>query len=555
METLSDYLDTLRRRWWVVAAVIVLVSVASLGMSFASPAVYASKAQVLVQDPLKLSVFDVASTRNLDVTREIETQIEIVRSPVVQAAAMDALGDDARWVGRVTARRVGQTDIIAITARSTRAPVAQAAADAWADAYIEQRKNQASQAVMLQRDEVEREAESIAEELAQIQVSIDAEVAQLTAMGQLGSARLTILSDQRATVESRYTSFVERADQLSVEAAVRAETVQKVAPASGAIQVAPDPVRDLGFALLGGTLLGLAIAFLVETLDESIRTREQAEKISGLPVLATVPYDSELRGRQEVVSLIRPESPVAEAYRTLRTNVRFLSVQHEMRRILVTSASAEDGKSTTATNLAVSMARDGARVILIDADLRRGSLHQYLNTASGPGLTTILLGNGDPSMVVREVDVPGGSLGLLTAGRLPPNPAELLGSNRFADILDQLSETADVVIVDVAPVLPVTDAAVLSREVDGVLVVVGAKKTGRKQLTGAVTALRQVGAPLLGVVLNRASREGDSTYGEVYKQREGSSRGSARIHELATAVPHQSSDEEIRAGLGSGDQG
>lgn len=212
-----------------------------------------------------------------------------------------------------------------------------------------------------------------------------------------------------------------------------------------------------------------------------------------------------IAGQPDVVALTHPRSPAAEAYRTLRTNVQFASLARPVRRLLLTSAGPNEGKSTTVANLAVTMAQMGTRVTLADCDLRRPAQHAIFNLDNSTGLTSLFLappgsdgvGRGLP---LQATSVP--NLRLLTSGPLPPNPAELLAMPRMDEILAHLDEQADVVVLDSPPVAVVTDAAVLSAKVDGVLLVVGAGKVKRDLARKAKSQLDAVGANVLGLVVN-----------------------------------------------------
>jgi non-specific protein-tyrosine kinase len=212
-----------------------------------------------------------------------------------------------------------------------------------------------------------------------------------------------------------------------------------------------------------------------------------------------------------LITISNPRSPIAEAYRTLRTNLEFSNLDKSLRTILVTSAGAEEGKSTTLANLAVTIAQSGKRVILIDADLRRPTQHQIFGLKNNAGLTDMVRDDAilaNPPL--QETNVP--NLRVLASGQLPPNPAEILGSKRMADILAALLEHADMLLFDAPPVLAVTDAAVLSQKVDGVLLVVSAGKTKRENARKAQSQLEKINARVIGAVLNNVQAERGAQY-------------------------------------------
>lgn len=203
-----------------------------------------------------------------------------------------------------------------------------------------------------------------------------------------------------------------------------------------------------------------------------------------------------------LVTVADPRSPVAEAYRTLRTNIQFSSLDRKVRTLLVTSTGAAEGKSTTIANLGVTFALTGNRVVLVDSDLRRPSLDKIFGLANQHGLTSLMLDESDPVAALQTTPVE--RLRVLTSGPLPPNPSELLASQRLDRIVSALSDAADIVLFDSPPIIAVTDAAVLARKVDAVLLVVSAGKTRREHAARARQLLEKVGANVLGVVLNNA---------------------------------------------------
>jgi non-specific protein-tyrosine kinase len=206
-----------------------------------------------------------------------------------------------------------------------------------------------------------------------------------------------------------------------------------------------------------------------------------------------------------LVALRDPRSPAAEAYRTLRTNIQFSSLDKPLRTLLATSTAPDEGKSTTIANLAVTIAQAEQRVILVDCDLRRPTLHSLFDLPNEAGLTSMILAAEDADIPLQETSVPG--LSLLTSGPLPPRPADILGSRRMEAVIARLRGAADIVLFDTPPVVAVTDAAVLATRVDGVLLVFQAGKTSRDRGRQARQILEKVKANIVGVVLNNAQVE------------------------------------------------
>lgn len=272
----------------------------------------------------------------------------------------------------------------------------------------------------------------------------------------------------------------------------------------------PRPNLNLALGLLIGLAVGIGGAVLRETFDTRVRTREAVEALVGAPALGLLPRDPQSVKRPLVVA-VDPRSPHAESFRQLRTNLQFVDVEHHLSSVVVTSALLGEGKSTTACNLALAIAEAGSRVVLVEGDLRRPRVDEYLGLEGAIGLTSVLLGSVPLEVALQ----PWGDKGLrvLSSGPLPPNPSELLGSTAMQTLLGQLEELADLVIIDAPPVLPVTDAAVLGAMASGVVLVVDASKTRRDAVRHAADQVRAVGATLLGSVLTQMPTKGPEAYG------------------------------------------
>ena len=271
----------------------------------------------------------------------------------------------------------------------------------------------------------------------------------------------------------------------------------------------PNVVRNLTFGLVLGLLVGIVLALTRQLLDTKIRSEKDLDTLAAGPILGVVPFDGSA-----------PQSPIAmhddplgarsEAMRRLRTNLQFVELAEGGRSIIVTSSIPGEGKSTTAINLAVTLADSGLKVLLVDADLRRPSIATYLGLEGAVGLTTVLIGRAELSDVVQRWQ--DGTLDILPSGQIPPNPSELLGSKAMSALLRELTSLYDMVILDTSPLLPVADAVVLSKSVDGTLVVVGAERTHKPQLREALSSLATVDAHILGLVLNKVAKQNSSNY-------------------------------------------
>jgi len=270
--------------------------------------------------------------------------------------------------------------------------------------------------------------------------------------------------------------------------------------------VSPRTTMNTTIGILLGILVGIGFALLAEQLDTSIRNPEALEAAIGIPILGAIPiFDAT---KQTLPVSRRPRSSEAEAFRKLRTNFAFMSVDRDGICCVVTSPMASEGKSTITTNLALALAHAGQRVIIVEADLRKPSLHKIFGLEQRVGTTTVLLGQANASEALQTWG--GESVAVLTSGQLPPNPSELLGSHQMAELVIQLRKQSDVVLLDCPPLLPVTDPMVASQFADGVLLIARSNSTTRDQIQAARATCERVGARLFGAVLNAATvAEGD----------------------------------------------
>lgn len=276
---------------------------------------------------------------------------------------------------------------------------------------------------------------------------------------------------------------------------------------------APNTKLNLLAGLLSGLILGLGAAVLRSMMDNRIQGEADARRVTDAPVLGGIAYGSDAEA-SPLVTQVPAQSPRAESFRQLRTNLHFANVSGAAKSVLVTSSVPGEGKSTTATNLSIALAQAGQSVCLVDADLRRPAVDMYLGLERSAGLTTALVGEAD----INDLLQPWGedNLFVLTSGQLPPNPSELLGSDAMKQLLLRLEGAFDTVVIDAPPLLPVTDAAVLSQNVGGCLLVVGSQKVRHQELHRALASLDLVGANLLGLVLNRIPAKGPDSYAYDY---------------------------------------
>lgn len=298
--------------------------------------------------------------------------------------------------------------------------------------------------------------------------------------------------------------------ELDATPELAAESLAVVDPAGVPTDpVSPQPVRDTLIGVMLGLVLGVGAAFVREALDRTYKDADVLERETSLSVLGVVPDELV---KVDLPTVTHTVSGRAEAYRTIRTNIQFAGPDSLLKRIVITSATPGEGKTSVAVNVAVAMARQGQSVVIIDADLRRPRIDRAFGLEdAGPGLAGVLLDGHTAPEVIRLVD--DGMLAVIPAGRVVDNPSELLGGVRMARLLTELSRQFEVVLIDTPPILPVTDALVLAVGATGVIVVVRLGETSRERLRRAIGSLRKLDVPILGLVANGSVPSGDAAYG------------------------------------------
>ena len=505
------FLQILRRRLWVLLLVPALSAGAAYAAASAQTPLYQSRAEILIGRTQAEIIFDPLRAAGGTPDRVLANQIRVIGSREVTEAARERLG----FAAEVEATASRTEDVITLTAIDPSPQRAAEVVNAYAHAFLEYRRTSGAAENAVSQAELRRQID-----VAQARLDIlDSEVARQPPAQQ--DQTRAAQANERLPLLNQIASQRGQLAQLEAAANVDRGGAQLLAPAEAPeAPFRPDPPRDTLLGLGVGLVLGLGLALLLDLLDNRIRGKEQLERLSGnLPVLGLIPVLPGWRNRKatHIASLEDPTSSSAEAYRSLRTSIQFLGLDRSLRTLQVTSATMSEGKTTTLANLAVALASAGQRVIVVDCDLRRPRVHEFFGLDGNTGFTSVLVGEAVLHEVIRRVPgVPG--LAVVPCGPMPPNPSELLSRQAVGDMLDALQANADVVLLDSPPVLPVSDAVALSGKVDGMLVVVSADKTQRKQLRRALELLRQVDAVVLGTVLNRAGgNEGYDSYGYGYR--------------------------------------
>jgi polysaccharide biosynthesis transport protein len=508
--TLRDRLAVLRRRKGTLVLSVVVAVGLSAGLSLLQTPVYEASARLLLQPRTTESLFDQGAALRLDPARAVRNEIEVFRSEAVKDAVRAELGS-APDVGVAP---VGDTDVVAVRAESTDPQRAARVANTYAEAFIAFRQRQAVEDLQSAGEEVQSKVDDLQGQID----ALDRQVADAPAAER--EARRAALAQQRQALVSTQALFRQRLDQIQVEAPLKSGGAQLVSRAAvPAEPFAPRPVRNGALAAVIGLLAGVGLASLRHHFDDSLSTKDDLEEATGLPTVGVVPYAATSQprggGAAPPVALTEPSSPVAEAYRTLRTSLQFLSLDRPVRRLMVTSPSAGEGKTTTVANLAVVLARAGVPVVVVCCDLRRPRAHELFGLSNAVGFTSVLLGEATLDQALQPVEGVD-RLRVLASGPLPPNPSELLSLRRASQVLTEAGAGGAIVLIDCPPVLPVTDALVLARIVDAAVLVCVAGVTARTEARRAAELLAQVDAPVVGTVLNGATGEDGYGYGYGY---------------------------------------
>ena len=501
---LREYIAILKARRWTILLVTMLVVGAAVGFSASQTPLYTAQSRVLVEIPL----LETGAPQLVN----LETERQLVDSQTVATLARDALGIDTEidaLLGGLTVTAPPEAEVLEISYTSSDPAVARDAANAFADAYIAFKRDRQTETLASEREALEERIESTESQLAQLTADLEA------AQADENDALTTTLENNRTSLIARIGVLQQQLDDLDASRGERVASGEVIETAD--LPQSPSSPNYLTNALLGlflGLALGVGLAFLRERLDNRFRGRDDVEKVTRAPVLATIPrFRPEKKSdTPALVVAVRPKGTTSEAYRSLRTNLLFITGMENAKSILVTSAQAGEGKTVTAANLAVVLAQAGNRVILVSADLRRPTLEKHFDIERDPGLSNWLAKRDGVDLwsLIKDPGIP--NLRILPSGSIPPNPAELLTSKRFEGLIDMLEENADYVIVDSAPVLAVADSSIISARVGLTLVVISAGSTHRTAVQHAVTELNRVGSRIAGAILNSLDPSGSPYY-------------------------------------------
>ena len=513
---LEDYLRIARERAWIILVAIVVVVAIALYLSMTTTPLYSASARLVYQrNDLSSAVSGYALQMYEDKDRSIVTDTAAIKNSSTMAEAVKAQlkrpKDAMSYMGMVGVSTSAGSDLVDISAVSTDPQEAAAVANAYAQQFIKYRQEADRAAVAAARDAVKSQLDS------------------------LSSAELQ--TDYGLMLQEKY-------ETLHILEVMQdgGFNLMRQASVPGA-PYTPQTQRNAVLAVVVGLVLGIGLAFLVEYLDKRIKDEKSLERASGLPVLAAVPavggkWKTAKNGQRsgEVIGFEGSSSVLLESFRTLRSSLAYFDSDGGPHTLLITSGLPQEGKTVTTVNLAISLALSGLRAVVLEADLRKPTVHEYLHLDNKVGLSSVLSGQSSIAQAMQLVlmdsflpessrKAPGENLDMgilrknlycVTSGPLPPNPAELLASPRMADVIEELKQVCDFLLIDTPPVLPVSDALALAPNVDAVILTARLRSTTREEMSQVRMVLDRANARVIGVVAGGVKTKGNYYYKRGY---------------------------------------
>ena len=504
---INQYLNLLRRWFWVVLLGALIAGAAAYYWNSSQEPVYQATAILLIREGTVINdrsslqySEDLAQSyikrlTNYEVLQQSITNVEADISP-------DHLGR------QIQVQPINNSQLIALSVELTDPELAAALANEIPAVFAARNMEQ----------QLERFADSKANletELARKQAEVNSAEMALTQAESNAAAQTEIdrLTDHVLRMRDAYSRLLQSYEDIRIAEASSLNNILIDEHArTPTTPISPRTMSNTILATVVGALLVAGLAFVIEYLDDTIKDPLSMEQELDLSTLGFVPTFTYKDIKETLIMVTQPRSPIAEAYRQVRTNIQYVGVSRDLKKLLITSPNSGEGKTVTSANLAIALAQAGNRVILVDADMRRPHLHRLFGYTNICGLTNVLLGANEETSCLQITMVP--NLRLLTSGPMPPNPAELLGSARMAEVATWLTEQADFVIFDSPPVLAVTDSVLLSQMVDATLLVVKGGKTAFQALAVASRRIADVNGHIAGVLLNQMSRK--NSYGYTY---------------------------------------
>lgn len=529
---LQDYLKVLaRRKWIVIQALVVVTAVAIVASAMQKPSYQATATLLVKERGIASTLFgQIMPELSMQPERGLRTQADLVKLRPVSERVVKQLDlnlSPDQLIGKMSVEVSPQSNLMTITISDEDPRMARRLADAMAEQYVVWNKNLSDQEINRARDEVQAKLQETEKNMVQIAKKVR----------KAGSNLSGDVQAQWGMATTLYGMLAEKYEQLRIVSASSGGDSVVVAPAVlPTSPVSPKPARNGILGVVLGLALGAGFAFLFEYLDNTLKSREDVDEYIKLPVLGEIPIVAGATdGDRVIISLTHPQSIQAEAFRMLRSNIHYLGVDQVKQCFVVSSPGPNEGKSTIAANLAVAFSRAGKRALIVCCDLRKPVIHKMFGLDNRAGLTNVLCDRmplSDAIQVERKTKVR-----VLTSGPTPPDPSELLGSKRMAELIEEVKADVDVVVIDAPPIVAMSDVLQLAPLADGVIVVARAGATTRESATHAREILEGVQANILGVVLNGVSPSDSYGYYDYYSYHEKLETPQARDgREAATAA-------------------
>jgi capsular exopolysaccharide synthesis family protein len=495
-DDLRHYIIILRHWAWLLVLASVLVGGVAYFLTKRMTPVYQASTTMLINEAPSTRSTDYTSIMTSERLAQTYAQLittQPVLDDVVNRLQLGIIASELK--GMINVSPVQDTQLLLVKVKDTIPVRAAEIANTLVAVFIEYNNARQAERFSDSKNSLEAQKADVEKQIQQINESL----AALSNIEE-NHAERDRLEGLQAQYQQTLTYLLQSYEAVRLAETQTTSSVTQVEPAAVPTKpVAPQARTNTILAAIVGFLLASGIIFLIETLDDSLRDPDDASRQLGVPILGFITRYSS--SDEPPITISEPRAPVAEGFRSLRTNIQFASVDRPLHSLLITSPSPADGKSTVAVNLGVVIAQGGRSCVLLDSDLRRPRIHNLLNLSNQSGVSELFVQSRirmDGSL--QSTGVP--NLSVLTSGNLPPNPSELLGSEKMLEIIHQIEGQSDILIVDSPPILAVTDASVLAPRVDGVLLVVKPGVTKFMAVKQAVEQLRRVGANVIGIVLN-----------------------------------------------------
>lgn len=502
---LKDFLKVIRNRKLMIINAVLVVVIVALAISFLQPPQYVGEARVLITER------DAGAALLGNVIPEItlETQVQLVRMrPLLENTIRELnLGvTPGELEGRVQVSAAGRTNIIEVNVRDSDPDRAADIANEIAEQFVSWSREHRRESIAAAADQVDARLTEVEDQILALGREIQVE------------GRTEELAVELQMAVSAYSSLAEERENLRIQEQLETGPARVVSPAvNNEVPVSPNPLRNGILALSLGLALGFGLAMLSEYLDNTLKSSEEVENIFEAPVLGMIPLEKvEDLEKKRLTIADRPGSVTAEAYRVLRNSLDFVNFEQNIKTLLITSAAPMEGKSTVSANLAASLAQTGQNVVLVSCDFRKPTTERFFGVQNMIGLSDVLRGAHTMKAALQR---PGDEhLLIMTAGKMPPNPSEILGSSKMRELIENLKEWADWIILDTPPLLAVADATALARWADGTLIVTRGGASTRDAAAKARDMLDMVGAKIVGSVIwgldERLAEGGYGYYGQ-----------------------------------------